>query len=300
MNLGIFQGELKQGVKERESLLRAAALVEDALKYHPGMPDYQHQLSGVYFNLGNFEFHRNHAEARRWYRQALDTEDRLTREHPEEVDYQYRLVSLCTNLGNLERDHGDPAEALKLLQRAGTVLHELAGRDPENHLYRSELGRTEQRIVLVLEKLGRPAEELVAASRRAAQQQRQALEQAPQNREYRERLTGHLVVLSQQLRSQHKWNESEAPLREVLMLWPGDAKFMAGVAATYAKYIPLFAKSVPAEREAAEKKYGDLAMATLRQAIAYGYKNKLELLTDPDLNPLRQRADFQELLKSLK
>jgi serine/threonine-protein kinase len=301
-NQGIFFGKLKERAKERESYLRAADLMEKLLQEHPGIPEYEHQLCGIYLDLGDYESDQKHpAEARRWYRQALETQERLTRLHPDQAEFQYRLVSLYTNLGNLERDSGAPAEALKLLRSAAAALDDLAGRDADNHLYRSELGRMEQRTVLVLEKLGSPTEELVAALRRAVQQQRQALERAPENKNYREYLTGHLVVLSQYLRSQQKWSESEAPLREVLMLWPGDAEMTIGVAVTYASYIPLIAKSAsPKEREAAEKKYGDLAMATLRQAIAYGYKNKMALFLAADLNPIRKRPDFQELLKSLK
>ena len=37
-------------------------------------------------------------------------------------------------------------------------------------------------------------------------------------------------------------------------------------------------------------------MATLRRAVAAGYRNVLILRADPDLDPLRSRLDFRMLL----
>jgi hypothetical protein len=41
------------------------------------------------------------------------------------------------------------------------------------------------------------------------------------------------------------------------------------------------------------------AMAALRRAVAAGYPNLAAIHTDPDLSPLRERADFQVLLMDL-
>jgi hypothetical protein len=44
----------------------------------------------------------------------------------------------------------------------------------------------------------------------------------------------------------------------------------------------------------------DQAVAALRQAVAAGYKNLKQLANDKDLDPLRPRKDFQELLAGLQ
>ena len=58
---------------------------------------------------------------------------------------------------------------------------------------------------------------------------------------------------------------------------------------------------LPAERrrEVAQG-YADRAVASLRQAVAKGYKNLDPLKTHPDLEPLRSRPDFQALVASLE
>jgi hypothetical protein len=45
--------------------------------------------------------------------------------------------------------------------------------------------------------------------------------------------------------------------------------------------------------------YPDEAIAALTEAIAAGYRNHEVLSTDPNLETLRQREDFQKILKDL-
>jgi hypothetical protein len=45
--------------------------------------------------------------------------------------------------------------------------------------------------------------------------------------------------------------------------------------------------------------YGDQALALLRTAVARGYKDAAHMQKDTDLDPLRQRDDFQKLLAEL-
>ena len=44
----------------------------------------------------------------------------------------------------------------------------------------------------------------------------------------------------------------------------------------------------------------DGAMATLRRAVAAGYSDVAHMRTDTDLDALRQRDDFQKLIKDLE
>jgi hypothetical protein len=45
--------------------------------------------------------------------------------------------------------------------------------------------------------------------------------------------------------------------------------------------------------------YASRAVRLLRQALAKGYPQPMRLTTDPDLNSLRSRADFQDLVCTL-
>jgi hypothetical protein len=53
-------------------------------------------------------------------------------------------------------------------------------------------------------------------------------------------------------------------------------------------------------REAAAQFYSDAAMKALREAVSKGYKDVRLMKKDADLNPLRQREDFQKLVAELE
>jgi hypothetical protein len=53
-----------------------------------------------------------------------------------------------------------------------------------------------------------------------------------------------------------------------------------------------------ADRAERERRIGE-AMAFLRQAVAAGYRNSSRFKTEPSLDSLRSRPDFQELVQSL-
>jgi hypothetical protein len=54
------------------------------------------------------------------------------------------------------------------------------------------------------------------------------------------------------------------------------------------------------QREEAVQLYSDAAMKALRLAVSKGYKDVKNIKTDTDLDPLRQREDFQKLLAELE
>ena len=55
-----------------------------------------------------------------------------------------------------------------------------------------------------------------------------------------------------------------------------------------------------AQRQAAMRRYADRAMALLRDAVAKGWKDTAQMKKDTDLDALRPRADFQQLLNELE
>jgi hypothetical protein len=55
-----------------------------------------------------------------------------------------------------------------------------------------------------------------------------------------------------------------------------------------------------AQRKELLQSYADRALAWLRQAVARGYKNVIQMRHDPELRPLRAREEFQKLLADLE
>src|SRR5262249_8438624 len=54
------------------------------------------------------------------------------------------------------------------------------------------------------------------------------------------------------------------------------------------------------QRKEAAQFYGDAAMKLLRDAVRKGYKDVAHMKKDTDLDPLRQRDDFQKLVVELE
>jgi hypothetical protein len=53
-------------------------------------------------------------------------------------------------------------------------------------------------------------------------------------------------------------------------------------------------------RKEAAQFYGDAVMKLLRDAVSKGYKDVAHVKKDTDLDPLRQRDDFRELVAELE
>jgi hypothetical protein len=54
------------------------------------------------------------------------------------------------------------------------------------------------------------------------------------------------------------------------------------------------------QRKEAAQFYGDVAMKLLRDAVSKGHKDVAHVKNDTDLDPLRQRDDFQKLVAELE
>jgi hypothetical protein len=74
------------------------------------------------------------------------------------------------------------------------------------------------------------------------------------------------------------------------------------VACILSRWVPLAEKdsTLPeGKRRQVSADYATRAMAVLRKAVAAGYRDLESLKNDPDLEPLRRRDDFNQLLAEL-
>jgi hypothetical protein len=130
-----------------------------------------------------------------------------------------------------------------------------------------------------------------------------ALEANPQHpvcrevyHENRELLTATLLDLGEHAAAA----EAAADLARIAF---GPANDLYKVAGFLARCIPLGhrdAKLAEAKREQLAQTYADRAMELLRQAVARGYKSSAHMKMVTELEPLRGREDFKELLIRLE
>jgi serine/threonine-protein kinase len=88
-----------------------------------------------------------------------------------------------------------------------------------------------------------------------------------------------------------------ATARERAKLWPGSYLETYNLACDLAQCATLVGKD---KERAQRQKYADEAMEALRAAVLLGYNNVAHAKIDPDLDSLRNRKDYRELIRQLE
>src|SRR5262249_7888789 len=130
-----------------------------------------------------------------------------------------------------------------------------------------------------------------------------ALKANPRHPAYRQSYRFHLAMLTA---SHAGLLEQEDAVRtaETCRGLGWDAPADAYNAACYlSRCVPVVAKHDKLDatrRKEAAQFYGDTAMKLLRDAVSKGYEDVALMKKDPDLDPLRRRADFRTLVAELE
>jgi hypothetical protein len=122
---------------------------------------------------------------------------------------------------------------------------------------------------------------------------------APSATQCRQLLSRNDRALAEALRKLGRPAEAAAVALERQALWPDDPVELYDAACELALCVPLVeaGRAAPSAAGRAERRrYADQAMAALVQAVRSGFKDLALLKTDPDLDPLRPRPDFQLLV----
>jgi hypothetical protein len=125
----------------------------------------------------------------------------------------------------------------------------------------------------------------------------------PGNAESRAVVGAASVKLGLAERDAGRWAEAAAALREGTSIrdrnpWPSPARSY-DLACNHAVLSDLASRPGSGVSAAEGRIEADRAMHWLRDAVAAGYRDRAHMRTDTDLDPLRQRTDFQLLMLDL-
>jgi tetratricopeptide (TPR) repeat protein len=302
--LSVLHLKRNQPLLALECVQSAQEISERLVRADPGNARLCSQLGSVLHNLAFlFELQGRYQEAEKICRQAIVHQRLAYREAPQVPEFRLFLCKHYDSLLVLQQSRlGPPADALATRLEWRAFLQQVVRDHPKDLDMRSRLGAESDVLGLALLRQGRN-EQALEAFQSAVEHQRIAFDKMPEQARFRQLLSKHLHNLAFLQRKLNRPAAAAAATRERQKLWPDDPVELRWVAGAFAHCIPLVGrgKTDLSEEEQSERRgYGDEAVAALRQAVARGYKDSRHLEKAPDLEPLRARADFQQLLSEVR
>jgi serine/threonine-protein kinase len=294
-NLGNLQLQSGRRAEAERSYEEARRLGERLVREHPEVTQYQDHLAGAYTNLGVFqrgsgrraEAERSCGEARRLYEQ-------LAKQHPDVPEYQARLAEAYNNLGDLQRESGRRAEAERSLGEARRLREQLAKQHPDVPGYRVALGGTYGALGRLQRDSGH-ARVALDWNAKAIEAFQAALAADPNDAAARYWLRGANWDRAVALAYAGDYTQAVAEANTLAQAKDVSADILYDMACVCS----LSSAGVKNDAKLADR-YATRAVELLRQAVAKGWKDIDHLKKDTDLDPLRSRDDYKQLMKEME
>jgi serine/threonine-protein kinase len=266
-------------------------------------------LAIEYREIGYFLFRQGRAaESIRSYEKARDLFERIARENPTEVELRSQLAGVLMSLAFYQGVDGRLAEAHATLERALAIVGPLAAENPTVQGFQAQLVACHREIGRSLRRQGRLAE-----AEQQLQRAKSGMEELVAGHELEAGFRRNFAYVDRELgwiaRMQDRPDKAMRYFQEARAHDEKEAPTSIGaaydLACDWAVCIPLVGwnkeDAALSDMERAERqRLGDEAMRALRKAVAGGWTSHDHLTKDEDLDALRSRPDFQELLQSLQ
>jgi tRNA A-37 threonylcarbamoyl transferase component Bud32/tetratricopeptide (TPR) repeat protein len=283
---GKLGAALQPGREAIQLLEKALATFEQLVLQYPELVRFRSDLAVTRGNLGHaYEVADRTPEAQEQYRLAMEEVGKL----PASVATCLKLAQNHFSMGGLFFRTKDFQSAHEWYSRAIETLEAIGKRDPNHAQAKQLLSHAYQERAKSLGNLKRDAEAMPDWDRAitlAAGERRAVL------RVYR--------ALHWDAQGDHRRVVAEAKYLSAFEVFPGNVFAIIGRLCSHS--ILSVRKDMTlssTERKRLTQQYGDLAMQLLGEAVARGYRER-KFFLHPDLEPLRQREDFQKLLAELE
>jgi serine/threonine-protein kinase len=267
---------------------------------HPSRSEFARELAKSINNQANMLAAANRLEdARRQYEQAREIQERLARDNPDAVEYLEAVASTYNNLGALLTKLGNLPESVAAFRRALELQEELARKHSDVPTYTLAVARAYNNLGVVNRKRGEPAKALADLERARALEEKlvgdnpKIAEQA----EYAELAAATFVNLGHALLEVGRHPEAFAAFQAAVAR---HERFVRDNSNSPARLGDLARVLGSASLSAPDADpYAVRAINLLRQAASQDFIELVKFSKDPDLEPLRRRADYLDLLWDL-
>jgi serine/threonine protein kinase len=291
--LGIRHYEQKQFSDAEDQYRQAAGLAEELSREQPEVRQHRVLLANTQINL-SLLLQQNKRDPRESHDRAEAVLEQLQREQLNDEEVLNSLATVRLNWAYVQEAKGQPEAALAELAKNVKLLEEALRQEPQHAKFHDLLWRTYGVRRLILENQKRYAEAVEAG------QQVVHLSRDPATADF-QRLF---------LAKDHADAGQHAHADQVLVDWstritratPADHLLHAlNVYCTALETVRRDERLSSTERDALTERYGSRAVALVRKLQEHGYfedgKKAEGFRTDPDLQPLRDRPDFQKLFQ---
>jgi serine/threonine-protein kinase len=270
---------------------------------------YNFRVGNTLADLGRILSDRGEREeARRLLERAREILEAAVRDSPKTLLFKSNLAAVYTTLGNMDDDDDRVEPARANYEKAARLLEATLALNPKDRFYRAELARACNNLGIALARSGQ-----IDAGRRELERGRAIretlLKEQPLNIEVRSDLARshfHFARLEQlagqSTEALRQVEQAENIYGDTPPKGPEDVYFQACLKALRAGLVGAGKPEravTPAEREDRRRAAGS-AMDYLKRAVAGGFSDPTKLRNHRELEPLRSRADFQELLHSIE
>jgi len=246
---------------------QAVDLLASVTREHPELADQSYELAMFLGDLSSFQQMAGKLDSALTSAQkALVIFERLDRRYPGLLNYQEALGAAYNMMSDVHRHRREPAESLTFAQKAQTLLGQLVSEHPKDVSTRIDLAKSYNNVARILQQTGEPVEAL-RSYQRAVDLYESIPSLDPRNNY---NLTCNLALCIPLIGTK---NGSQGTL-DTLKLSKGD--------------------------QLRRQIYSDRAVEVLRRAVASGFLNPEILQSDPDIDSIRDRPDFQALIKDVE
>jgi serine/threonine protein kinase/tetratricopeptide (TPR) repeat protein len=286
----------------KDFLLQTKEFYERLLRDQPEELGLQADLGNGYANLAEvYRLEGRSQESEALLLQAIGVYEKLVNQFPDEPKYQHHLAMHYSGLGSLYQDIGRPDKAEAPSHQAVAIAEKLIRENPTSPDRAILLARSYSRLARLENSRGN-MKGILDWTGKGMRVLQPALEKEPNHAvalpEFRDLRTGSNVAQAR-LGNHAQAAKDGSEMAKEKGLTPVD---IYNVACIYSRCAESAEKDVnlsSASRVELTEQYTHQAMDFLRQAIAKGFKSVPALRTDPDLDSLRKRDDFNKLLREL-
>jgi serine/threonine-protein kinase len=283
--VGVTQYRMGELAAAQENYRKAYNLRRELVEENKDDPRLRQDLSYSTMALAETSFRLGHRDlADDLYQQVLDQREAMVKLKPTDLVALKELGDVYYMIGEFKLRCGDLAAARGNLEKSRDRRKELVRREPRNVLFARDLGLALYRLGNLADVEKKPGD--ARPMYEAALKIREDLAKISESNDRRQ--TELMLALAHTSQA-----ERALELADRFAAGPNvDREQRIFLASCYAQV----ARAIPPEKAEQVQTALDKAVDAVRTAVREGFRDRVYLETEPDLEPIRQRNDFKSLL----